>query len=101
MHELVVLLALLAAFCVAIGMVTQHRVATDVPTEHGMTVVMVVTLVRSPLWWAGTVSIAVGYGFQALALAYGPLLLVQPLGQRRLQDRSREVALVDANLGPN
>jgi hypothetical protein len=79
MHYVAVLLALLSAFCIAIGMVSQYRVATDVPTEHGMSLVGAVALVRSPLWWAGTVSIVIGYGFQALALAYGPLLLVQPL----------------------
>jgi hypothetical protein len=36
-HAVVVLLALLAAFCMAVGMVTQHRATTDVPTEKGMT----------------------------------------------------------------
>lgn len=40
---------------------------------------MLQTLVRRPLWWAGTSSAVVGYGFQALALAHGSLILVQPL----------------------
>ena len=34
---------------------------------------------RQPLWWAGTLAAVGGYLFQAVALAHGSLLLVQPL----------------------
>jgi len=78
-HAVVVLLALLAGFCVAVGMVTQHRATTAVPTERGMTSDIAVAMARSPLWWAGMVTTTAGYGFQALALAWGSLLVVQPL----------------------
>jgi drug/metabolite transporter (DMT)-like permease len=78
-HAVVVLLALLAAFCMAIGMVTQHRATTDVPTEKGMTSDIAVAMARSPLWWAGMLTTTLGYGFQVLALAWGSLLVVQPL----------------------
>jgi hypothetical protein len=78
-HAVVVLLALLAGFCIAVGMVTQHRATTAVPTERGMTSDIAVTMVRSPLWWVGTVTTTAGYGFQALALSLGSLLVVQPL----------------------
>ena len=41
---------------------------------------MFLTLLRRPLWWAGTAAaVAGGYVFQALALAKGSLLLVQPI----------------------
>src|SRR6476660_8131072 len=40
---------------------------------------MVLTLLRRPLWWAGTAAAIAGFVFQALALAYGSLLLVQPI----------------------
>ncbi len=40
---------------------------------------MATTLVRQPLWWAGTFAAIAGYVFQAMALAHGSLLLVQPL----------------------
>jgi drug/metabolite transporter (DMT)-like permease len=40
---------------------------------------MATTLVRQPLWWAGTLAAVGGYVFQAVALAHGSLLLVQPL----------------------
>ena len=44
-----------------------------------MSAVMVLTLLRRPLWWAGTAAASPGYVFQALALANGSLLLVQPI----------------------
>lgn len=78
-HGLVVLLALLAAVFLAIGIVVRQRATLDVPEEHGVSSVMVLTLLRRPLWWAGTAAAVAGYGFQALALAYGSLLLVQPI----------------------
>ena len=40
---------------------------------------MVLTLLRQPLWWAGTAAAIAGFVFQALALAYGSLLFVQPI----------------------
>ncbi|MGV0791973.1 DMT family transporter [Mycolicibacterium sp. XJ1819] len=78
-HGLAVLLALLAALFLAIGIVVRQRATMDVPPEHGVSTVMVSTLVRSRLWWAGTVAALAGYGFQALALVFGSLLLVQPI----------------------
>ena len=76
---LVVLLALLAAVFAAIGIVVRQRATLDVPPEHGVSTVMVLTLLRRRLWWAGTAAAVAGYVFQALALAHGSLLLVQPV----------------------
>jgi drug/metabolite transporter (DMT)-like permease len=78
-HGLVVVLALLAAVFLAIGIVVRQRATMNVPEEKGVSTVMVLTLLRSPLWWAGTGAAVAGYVFQALALAYGSLLLVQPI----------------------
>jgi len=78
-HGLTVLLALLAALFLAIGIVVRQRATVDVPAEHGVSSVMVLTLIRRPLWWAGTAAAVAGYVFQALALANGSLLLVQPI----------------------
>lgn len=78
-HGLVVLLAFLAALFLAIGIVVRQRATTDVPAEHGVSSVMFLTLLRRPLWWAGTAAAIAGYIFQALALAKGSLLLVQPI----------------------
>ncbi|GFM22635.1 MULTISPECIES: DMT family transporter [Mycobacteriaceae] len=76
---LTVLLALLAAVFLAVGIVVRQRATIDVPAEYGVSAVMFKTLVRRPLWWAGTGAAIAGYVFQALALATGSLLLVQPI----------------------
>lgn len=73
------LLAFLAAVFLAVGIVVRQRATLDVPAEHGISAVMFQTLVRRPLWWAGTAAAVAGYLFQALALAEGSLLLVQPI----------------------
>jgi drug/metabolite transporter (DMT)-like permease len=78
-HGLVVLLAVLAAVFLAIGIVVRQRATMDVPAEYGVSTVMFVTLLRRPLWWAGSAAAVAGYVFQALALANGSLLLVQPI----------------------
>jgi len=78
-HGVVVLLALCAAVFGAIGIVVRQRATLDVPPEQGISTVMLSTLLRRRLWWAGTAAAVAGYVFQALALVHGSLLLVQPL----------------------
>ncbi len=78
-HGLTVLFAFLAALFLAIGIVVRQRATMDVPEEQGVSATMVLTLLRRPLWWAGTAAAIAGFAFQALALAYGSLLLVQPI----------------------
>ncbi len=78
-HGLAVLFALLAALFLAIGIVVRQRATMDVPEEQGVSALMVLTLIRTPLWWAGTGAAIAGFAFQAVALAYGSLLLVQPI----------------------
>jgi drug/metabolite transporter (DMT)-like permease len=50
-----------------------------VPEDQGVSTVMLMTLLRRPLWWAGTGAAVTGYAFQAVALAFGSLTLVAPL----------------------
>lgn len=78
-HALVVAAALAGAVFAAIGIVVRQRATMDVPRDQGVSTVMVSTLLRRRLWWAGTASAVMGYAFQAVALAYGSLLLVAPL----------------------
>lgn len=78
-HALVVAAALASAVFIAIGIVVRQRATLDVPEDQGVSTVMIGTLLRRPLWWAGTGSAITGYVFQAIALAYGSLLLVAPL----------------------
>jgi drug/metabolite transporter (DMT)-like permease len=78
-HAIAIFSGLLAAFWAAVGIVVRQRVAQEVPADQERSATMVSALVRHPLWWAGTLAAAAGYVFQALALAHGSLLLVQPL----------------------
>lgn len=78
-HLVAIASALLAAFFAAVGIVVRQRAALDVPTTQAMTAGLMTRLLRDPLWWGGTLAAVGGYVFQALALAHGSLLLVQPL----------------------
>ncbi|OBG67403.1 hypothetical protein A9X03_05835 [Mycobacterium sp. E1715] len=78
-HAVAIFSALLSAFWAAVGIVVRQRAAQEVPADQGMSGTMVTTMVRRPLWWAGLVAAVAGYVFQAVALAHGSLLLVQPL----------------------
>ncbi|OBA78272.1 hypothetical protein A9W99_24410 [Mycobacterium sp. 1164966.3] len=78
-HAVAISSGLLAAFWAAVGIVVRQRAAQAVPGDDALSATMATTLVRQPLWWAGTVAAVAGYIFQALALAHGSLLLVQPL----------------------
>ncbi len=63
----------------AIGIVMRQRATMDVPSDQSVSTRMFATLLRRPIWWAGTGVAVAGYGFQALALMKGSLILVQPL----------------------
>jgi drug/metabolite transporter (DMT)-like permease len=78
-HAVAIFSGLLAAFWAAVGIVVRQRAAQAVPGDEALSTSMATTLVRQPLWWAGTLAAVAGYAFQALALAHGSLLLVQPL----------------------
>lgn len=78
-HGLTIFLALCAAVFMAIGIVVRQRATMDVPSEHGVSTKMIATLVRRPIWWAGTGAAVLGFVFQALALVKGSLIVVQPI----------------------
>lgn len=70
--------ALAAAFCFALGSLVQQGVAR----QSGAGILrwrMLLALVRQPRWVAGVLLGAGSFGIQGLALAFGPLTLVQPL----------------------
>ena len=78
-HAFAIGSALLAAFWAAVGIVVRQRAiqgGAGNPDDPGA---IVTSWVRQPAWWAGTLGAVGGYVFQALALAHGSLLLVQPL----------------------
>jgi drug/metabolite transporter (DMT)-like permease len=78
-HAVAIGSALLAAIWAAVGIVVRQRAIQDEAANQENSGAIVTSWVRQPSWWAGTLAAVGGYVFQALALAHGSLLLVQPL----------------------
>jgi drug/metabolite transporter (DMT)-like permease len=78
-HGVAIGSALLASVFVAVGIVIRQRAIQAEAAHRNETAAIVTSWIRRPAWWAGTLVAAGGYAFQALALAHGSLLLVQPL----------------------
>jgi drug/metabolite transporter (DMT)-like permease len=77
--DIAALLAVGAAFFIAIGDVIHQRSAhevTDEPVSHAD---LFLRLLRDGHWWLGSVVAAVGFALQAAALGLGSVLLVQAL----------------------
>ncbi|WP_419724008.1 DMT family transporter [Streptomyces pratensis] len=68
-----VLLSLISAVAYAAGAIIQERVAATGDTSSS-------ALVRNGVWWVAVLLNGVGAILHVIALAYGPLSLVQPLG---------------------
>lgn len=79
MTVLVVAFSLGAATCLAIATVLQQEAAATVPQEHALRFSILIQVLRRPRWLAGKVADLAALGLQALALARGSLLMVQPL----------------------
>jgi drug/metabolite transporter (DMT)-like permease len=60
-------------------MVVRQRAIQEEAAHRDDSGAIVTSWVRQPAWWAGTLVAVSGYMFQAVALAHGSLLLVQPL----------------------
>ncbi|MFE9446501.1 DMT family transporter [Streptomyces sp. NPDC006602] len=73
------LFALLAALSNALATVLQRRAAQSVPQSQGFRPGLILDLLRRPVWVAGVSTVIVAGLCQAVALATGPLSLVQPL----------------------
>jgi len=77
---IVAVIAALAAGCMfAVGSVLQQSAARQTPTSESLSWRLLVDLAHRRRWLLGISSDAVSFGLQALALAFGPLALVQPL----------------------
>jgi drug/metabolite transporter (DMT)-like permease len=77
--DIAILLALGAAFFIAIGEVIHHRSAHEVTAEPVGHLELFVRLLRDRQWWIGSAVSALGFGLQAAALGFGSVLLVQSL----------------------
>jgi drug/metabolite transporter (DMT)-like permease len=71
--------ALAAAFCFAVGSLVQQGVAVQETGERILSFRLLLSLIRQPRWVAGIALSTGSFAIQGLALAFGPLTLVQPL----------------------
>ena len=69
--------ALSSAVCYAIAAVLQQREASR-HDMHGLQLIF--SLLRRPRWWMAVTSTLAGASLHVVALKFGPLTLVQPLG---------------------
>jgi len=74
----VIVFALLAAFCNAVNEATQHVASTASPRRSSGWR-LVVYLFRNPLWLSGWVALIGAFVFQALGLHFGLISVVQPV----------------------
>lgn len=74
-----VLSAILAGACFASAGILQQHVASARPPGESMSPRLLADLARQPLWLAGIALAFLSYGFESLALAFGPLSVVQAI----------------------
>lgn len=74
-----VIAAIAAGFMFAVGAVLQQSAARQISADKSLSLRLLLELVHRRRWLVGIGSDAVSFGLQALALAFGPLALVQPL----------------------
>ncbi|MCH9669726.1 MAG: DMT family transporter [Actinomycetia bacterium] len=75
--DVAALLALAAAFFIAVGNVFHQRSAQEVTDEPVGHLRLFLSLLRDRQWWLGSGVAAAGFGLQAAALGLGSVLLVQ------------------------
>lgn len=76
---MVYLFSLLGALSYAMASVLQQLAAREAPSEKSMSIGLMTYLIRRKVWLAGITFDGLGYCLQAVALAFGPLSLVEPL----------------------
>jgi drug/metabolite transporter (DMT)-like permease len=74
-----VICALSAAVMFAFAAVMQQESTQTVTTEKSLSLGLLIELLHRPKWVLGGVSMVAGFGLQAVALAFGPVALVQPI----------------------
>ena len=80
MHIMISAIAAVAAgLCLATAGVLQQRSASRRPSDERMSLTLMRRLVADRTWLLGICAAVLSYGFQAVALTFGPLTLVQPL----------------------
>ncbi|GGT87224.1 hypothetical protein GCM10010256_54510 [Streptomyces coeruleorubidus] len=72
-----VVFAVCAALSNAVATVLQRKAALTVPHSQGLRAGLITDLLRRPVWLAGILAVIGAAVCQALALATGPLTIVQ------------------------
>ena len=75
--DIAALLALAAAFFIAVGDVIHQRSAHEVTDQNVGHLTLFLTLLRDRRWWLGSGVAGAGFALQAAALGLGSVLLVQ------------------------
>ncbi|MGI8305698.1 DMT family transporter [Saccharopolyspora hattusasensis] len=71
--------AVLGAASFGLASAIQHRVTKQVPKVRTLSPRLLFDLVRKPIWVLSIGTVIIGLSLQVVALAFGPLVLVQPL----------------------
>jgi hypothetical protein len=71
--------AVVGAASFGLASAVQQRATKEVPPERTLNPRLLLELVRKPIWVASVLTVVVGLSLQVVALAFGPLVLVQPL----------------------
>ncbi|MEX2254084.1 MAG: DMT family transporter [Acidimicrobiia bacterium] len=74
-----IVLAVSAGFAYALASVLQQRAAAQAPPELSLRPGLLLNLVRRPTWLFGTVIDGGAYALEAASLAFGSIIIVQPL----------------------
>jgi drug/metabolite transporter (DMT)-like permease len=74
-----IVLAVSAGFAYALASVLQQRAASEAPPELSLRPGLLVALVKRPLWLFGTLVDGAAYALEASSLAFGSIIIVQPL----------------------
>ncbi|MFF8843387.1 DMT family transporter [Streptomyces sp. NPDC015127] len=74
-----VVAALLSAMSFGLASVIQQQAASEAPARESLRLRLVLDLARRPKWLTGMALVISSYILLGLALAFGPLVLVQPL----------------------
>ncbi|MFE7891927.1 DMT family transporter [Streptomyces sp. NPDC057412] len=74
-----VVFAVCAALSNAVATVLQRKAALTVPSSQGLRAGLILDLLRRPVWLFGILAVIGAAVCQAVALATGPLTIVQPL----------------------
>ncbi|MHC6630176.1 DMT family transporter [Streptomyces globosus] len=74
-----VVAALLSAAAFGFASVLQQKAAQQAPAQEALRLRLLLGLARRPAWLAGMALVVLSYALLGLALAFGPLVLVQPL----------------------